>query len=202
MVARSVVQDMVMEAIVQVRFHNGGREAVIAIVADGGGIRAAGARLYQDGRFAEAGACALLYRGQGELRVHGGGADNLQVLNLLAHVCWKLRLRRASIDALSELLSRRTTAAHAGGAAERKQRAQLFEDAWQLLVELGCEELLDGSGAAAATAAAARPGAEAAGAARPDKAQELEKMLDMMEETVIGIGRPGGGGGSQGESKT
>ena len=37
---------------------------------------------------------------------------------------------------------------------------------------------------------------------RTNSSQELEKMLDMMEETVIGIGRPGGGGGSQGESKT
>ena len=129
------------------------RAALYGLVQFGPPIRvreSVARQLYVTGRYAEALACTMLFRGDlKEIRVHGGGVDNLHCLHLQGHVCWKLGYNKQSLNCLQEVIEKRNnntlskSVRGLNGSSNSNDSEPVgptsFEDSWQLLVEMGLE---------------------------------------------------------------
>ena len=123
--------------------------------ANGNEIFIVARQLYVTGRYAEALACTMLFRGDlKEIRVHGGGVDNLHCLHLQGHVCWKLGYNKQSLNCLQEVIEKRNnntlskSVRGLNGSSNSNGSEPVgptsFEDSWQLLVEMGLEVIEGG----------------------------------------------------------
>jgi len=115
--------------------------------ANGTEIYTVARQLYVTGRYAQAMAAVMLFRGDLEgIRVHGGGTDNLQVLHLHAHLAWKLGYPKQALLLLTEVMRERNQnslekSVHLVPSfkAGKPIGPTSFEESWQLLVEMGLD---------------------------------------------------------------
>jgi hypothetical protein len=112
--------------------------------ANGSEIYAVAKQLYVSGRYAQATACILLFRGHLEnMQIHGGGVDDIHVIHLLGHLNWKLGYHSQSFFCLQEVYQRRNQNTLATSVKGLKKGTPVgstsFENSWQLLVEMGLD---------------------------------------------------------------
>ena len=89
-------------------------------------------RQYQNGLYDSAAVMLLLFRGaHPEIRVRGGGTDDVEVSHLWAHLLWKMGRNREALAALAKVVQGAPRGSHQ------------YEECWQLLVELGLEREMD-----------------------------------------------------------
>ena len=89
-------------------------------------------RLYHAGLYEAAAVILLLFRGaHPDIRVRGGGTEDLEVVHLWAHLLWKIGRHDEALQALAQVIK---------GTPEGSHK---YEDCWQLLVELGLEREMD-----------------------------------------------------------
>ena len=112
--------------------------------ANGSEIYSVAKQLYVSGRYAQATACILLFRGHLEnMQIHGGGVDDLHVIHLLGHLNWKLGYHAQSFFCLQEVYQRRNQHTLATSVKGLKKGTPVgstsFENSWQLLVEMALD---------------------------------------------------------------
>lgn len=129
---------------------------------NGSEVYAVARQLYVSGRYAQAMAAIMLFRGELEgVRIHGGGADSLQCIHLQGHVSWKLGYKSQCLSCMQEVMRRRgettleksvrlipssrsSNIGGGGSSSEPLEGPTSFEGSWQLLVEMGIEVEMGG----------------------------------------------------------
>ena len=113
----------------------------------------------------------LLFRGANpEIRVRGGGTDDLEVSHLWAHLLWKMGRNREALAALAKVVQGAPRGSHQ------------YEECWQLLVELGLEREMDEH------TYNAKYGAGAQVSERPQKQDDEEEAARGRDEEAVSNG--------------
>ena len=128
---------------------------------------------YHAGAYESAAVMLLLFRGaHSEIRVRGGGTEDLEVSHLWAHLLWKMGRNGEALEALTHILQNAPRGTH--------------EECWQLLVELGLEREMEEH-------TYEKSGATALASGRPEK-EDYGKIRDGKLEDGDEITSKGGSG--------